>query len=272
MKNFSRLSITLVSIVIFCSSQVRATVGGEKVLYNFVYNSTDESVYYMRQDFGGRGCPPELFKTSLNSEQSIVVYSCDTGESLSQQKVESEISKITNGFKSLIPINLKSNAITVDITFVKNENYSFEIAELYRRHFTATIYQNGKKIKEFPLTGCRLDQPFVFQGYSIPGFNKKIMLLVSAKGDCNEGGYIQESMHVLGDLIDINKTEITNFYKGPSALKLNEGSLVVYEADTGNGATTVGSSTTVQVSSSTEAEVERKSFWMRFIDWIKNLF
>ena len=271
MKNFSPLFIALALFSILTIKEVRATVGGETVLYNIVYNNADESVYYTKQDFGGRGCPPELLKLSLNSEKSTVVYSCDTGESLAREKVESIIRTITENFKLLIPINLKSNSISVDIKFVRNENYSFEISELYRRHFTATIYQNGKKIKDIAITGCNLDQPFVFQGYSVPGFNKKIIILLSTKGDCNEGGYIYETIHVLGGLDDVNKTEISNFYKGPSALKLNEGSLIVYEANTINLVNEVDNKT-INTSSSTEKEIIKSSLWDRFLRWIKSLF
>jgi hypothetical protein len=271
MKNFTTIRTALVFFSILTINTVSATVGGEKVLYDAVYNYRDESVYYTKQDFGGRGCPPELLKLSLNSGESTVVYSCDTGESLPHEKVESAIRTITENFKPLTPINLKSNSIVIDIRFVRNENYSFEINELYRRHFTATIYQNGKKLKDITITGCNLDQPFVFQGYSIPGFNKKIILLLSTKGDCNEGGYIDETIHVLGDLDTINKTEIANFYKGPSALKLNEGSLVVYEADTISIANEVGT-TTVSSSTGIEKEIPKSSLWKKFLAWVTSLF
>lgn len=271
MKNYTIIRIAFVLFSILTINTVSATVGGEKVLYDVAYNNRDESVYYTKQDFGGRGCPPELLKLSLDSGESTVVYSCDTGESLPHEKVESAIRTITENFKPLTPINLKSNSIAVDITFVRNENYSFEINELYRRHFTVTIYQNNKKIKDIAITGCNLDQPFVFQGYSIPGFNKKIVLLLSAKGNCNEGGYIDETVHVLGGLDTINKTEIANFYKGQSALKLNEGSLVVYETDTVNVANEVGA-TTVSSSTSIEKEIPKSSLWNRFLLWIASLF
>ncbi|MEI7424811.1 MAG: hypothetical protein WCK10_01685 [Candidatus Staskawiczbacteria bacterium] len=70
-----------------------------------------------------------------------------------------------------------------------------------------------------------------FCGYAIPGFDKKIILLSSAVSNCNEGGYIYETLNVVGGVDNLKKDYWSNSYKGSSALVPNEGSLVVYEAD-----------------------------------------
>jgi len=214
-----------------------ATVGGPTLIYEFVYNPLDESVYYIEQDHSGRGCPPELFKLSLNSSETKVAYSCDEGERLASQNgydyssVGVKINEIIEDFKFLAPLSLKANNISVDIDFVNAENYSPEFDEVIRRNFIATIYQNEVKVDEFTITGCSLNQPFVFHGYAIPGFEKKIMVLLSTKGDCFEGGYTKETLHMISNVSNIDKTPSVNFYKGQSALIPNEDSLVVYESD-----------------------------------------
>ena len=67
---------------IFTVNNVLATVGGPTFIYDFRYNPLDESVYYIKQDFGGRGCPPELIRLSLNSGKTDIAYSCSEGEKI----------------------------------------------------------------------------------------------------------------------------------------------------------------------------------------------
>ncbi len=81
-----------------------ATVGGGSYIHSFKYNPLDESVYFIRNDMGGRGCPPELIKISLNTGKEQTVFSCDMGEKLrtnnsyDPSSVTSEIDKLTTGF------------------------------------------------------------------------------------------------------------------------------------------------------------------------------
>jgi hypothetical protein len=249
-----------------------ATVGGETFVYDFTYNPSDESVYYTQIDRSGRGCPPELKKISLNSEKPTVVFSCDQGEKLTEEQVNSQINLITSKFKPLVPVSLKSNAISADIRFIKVETYDSESKDVLMRHFALDIYQHGKKIKEFEVTGCTLAQPFTIQGYSIPGFDKKIILLISAKNNCYEGGYIYETMKVLGGVDNLDKTVMNNFYKGPSPLLPNEGNLVTYESDKVNTAMTASTSIITELITIISEEIKTDSWWTKLINWFRNLF
>ena len=234
---FSLLLVVLFSLL--GVGQVQATVGGPTFIYDFKYNPVDESVYYVKISESGRGCPPELMKISLNNGKSEVVFSCSDGEKLSSETlVSSEINKITKDFKLLTPLNLRENNIAIDINFLNSENYSPEINELLRRNFSASVYQINNKVTDFTIPGCKMEQPFVFAGYAIPGFDKKIILLSSAVNDCNEGGYIYETLYVIGGVDNLNKNYWSNSYKQASALAPNEGSIVVYEADKPNISTT----------------------------------
>ncbi len=214
-----------------------ATVGGPTYIYNFKYNPQDESVYYTKSDFGGRGCPPELRKMSLSTGVHSTVYSCEQGEKLLSggeydvSKVNAEINRITAGFKDLTSLSLKKSAISIDVNFVRSEKDS-EYNEIQRSLFTASVYQGGNKVTDLSIQGCNLEQPFLFEGYSIPGFDKKIALLLSTKGDCFEGGYIGETLHVVGGVLNLDKSSYTNSYKGESALVPHEGTLLIFEADT----------------------------------------
>lgn len=264
-------SILFLGFLLSATEYASATVGGETFIYDFKYNPSDESVYYTQMDLGGRGCPPELKKISLNSEKSTVVFSCDQGEKITEVQVNSQINTITKNFKALVPLGLKSNAISVDINFVKAETYDSASEDILLRHFTLDVYQNGKKIKEFPVTGCALDQPFTIQGYSIPGFDKKIMLLISAKNNCYEGGYIYESLQVLGGVANLDKTVTGNFYKSASPLLPNESNLVTYESDKAGIFEVASTSTTTPVPVITE-EIPAESWWTKLLNWFRNLF
>jgi len=260
---------TFLFLLVFLSSvftvkNVLATVGGPTFIYDFKYNPSNESVYYIKQDFGGRGCPPELIKISLNTEKTDIAFSCSEGEKLPPAEnpytspASIEISRITKDFKALSPINLKDNNISININFVSEENYSPEVNDLLRRHFTAYVYQNGSKIDELKITGCNLDQPFLFQGYAIPGFEKKIALLLSTRGDCFEGGYIDENLYVVGGVNNLDKTPLTNFYKDLFGLTPNEGSLVVFESDKGsNEITKTPTQTQTQTPPPTQTEQQK---------------
>jgi hypothetical protein len=274
------INLFIVSISIFTLETAHATVGGETLIWDFKYNPANESVYYELSDGGGRGCPPQLFSLSLNSEKSSTAFSCSEGEQLSREQVDSKINAIASGFKPLLPLSLKNNAIAIDVNFVKAETYGVGSNDILLRHFTATLYQNGKKVKEFPLTGCSLDQPFTFQGYSIPGFNKKIIVLVSAVNNCAEGGYIYESLQVVGGVDNLDKTVVDNFHKGTSPLSPNIGNVVIRESDTvstvqgnPNSTSTIVSNESVKLPITVVTEeVIAESFFAKIINWLRNLF
>lgn len=181
-------------------------------------------------------------KTSLVAEESQIAYSCDQGEQLlangdyDNSRVYSEINKITDGFKNLTPISLKENKISIDVAFVKNETYSPASNEFSGAIFDVSVYEDTVKIKNMSVQGCNTEQPFTFEGYAIPGFNKKIVLLLSTKGDCFEGGYIKETIHVVGGLDSVSKNTTITSFKNETALSPHEGTLVVFESDEVTGA------------------------------------
>ncbi len=220
------------------TNTAHATVGGPTFVYDFTYNHADESVYYIRNSQNGRGCPPELLKISLATGASQVAYSCDEGEKLLVPAngydlfpVNTKIVSLTNSFKPLTPIHLKKNDFSVEVRFVNYENISPEIDEILKANFIASVSQAGKKLVEFPIVGCKETQPFTFAGYAIPGFEKKIVLLLSAKGDCWEGGYINESLHVVGGVTILDRTSVVDFDKRNAPLIAANGTLEVFAAD-----------------------------------------
>lgn len=219
---------------------VQATVGGPTYVYNLKYNPADSSLYYIELAESGRGCPPVLKKISVITLQTLTVLSCNDGEKIGNDGVETEINGITTDFKYISQIDLNTNKIRVDLAFSREEKIEEWVT---RTLFTARIYQNDTFITEFPVTGCSLDQPFVIGGYEIPGLNKKLVLLVSTKSDCMEGGYTGETLHPINaDVLD--RTSVSNSYKFRSALAPTESTLVVYEQSRTSGTPVISSSPT----------------------------
>lgn len=227
---------TLTTLVILAGTGAgiaHATVGGPTYVYDFTYNPANESVYYISNAMSGRGCPPELMRLSLVDSTIQKAYSCEEAEAQLTPPTTylSPIINITETFKHLASINLKKNNISVDVRFLNYKNISLDVSEIKKANFVATAYQGDEKLVDFPIVGCSAEQPFTFAGYAIPGFEKKIILLLSAKGDCWEGGYTRESLYVVGGVSNLDKTPIGNFYKNASALVPNEGTLVVFAKD-----------------------------------------
>ncbi len=280
----SFISLIVLSIPIFAN----ATVGGETLVYDFKYNPSNESIYYTKTDGGGKGCPPYLMKISLNSEKSDVVFSCDEGIEMSDDtKIRSKINSLYSNFRSLNALNFKKNIITTEVTYIKSETYDQESKEVFRRYFIASVYQNGKKVKEFPLSGCYMEQPFTFQGYSIPGFDKKILILVSAIGNCAEGGYVNEHLEIVGGVDNLDKTGYW-FYKSGFPIAANIGNIVAYATENINAVNSTTASSQVATTTTHEKillsegvpapintvtkEIPQvESFLTRLINWFKNL-
>ncbi|KND49918.1 MAG: hypothetical protein AB197_00200 [Parcubacteria bacterium C7867-002] len=230
--------ISLFTITL-CASPVFATVGGPTYIGFFKYNSADESVYYVEHSQSGRGCPPELKKISLATEKDETVFSCTQGEELTGSnytegltRVRDHINEITAPLKDITPISLPKNNIRIDVEFVRSEHTDPTIDWTTLSHFVAKVYQGTTKVDEFPITGCNTEQPFSFAGYAIPGFEKKIVLLSSTKGDCFEGGYTVERLHVAAGLDGLNKEYSGQYKTDQSPLTPHESTVVLFERDT----------------------------------------
>ncbi len=221
------LGVALVAGLIFAAT-VSATVGGPTLVYNLRFDTKTDAVYFTEYSETGRGCLPELKKLSLATGVSETIYPCD-GEVFDATKREAEISAYTDGMNYLSSINLKKNGIEVALE-VGEEEY-LEPGWLLKTKMTAHVYQNGTKKLSFPLSACNAEQPFVIDGYFAPTHADKLVLLVSGKNDCFEGGYTLESLKIVPNVTLVDDATL-NVYKRPSALAPHEGSLVVYPGQT----------------------------------------
>ncbi len=209
-------------------SQVKATTGGPTFIYNLTFNPADSSVYFLERSEGGKGCPPELKKISLLDEIITDVISCDMAGMLDKSELDLEINTITSNFKDVTMLLLPRNSIAFDVSQVRTEMLSD--GWVSRTEFLVTVYQNGKQIGQFPATGCSANQPFVFGGYLARGITKKFILILSTKGDCFEGGYSKDTIHVINGITIEDKSSYGDA-KSDKPLTKNEATIVVNIAD-----------------------------------------
>jgi len=236
MKKIYYMSSLILLALILVVPKVYATVGGPTFIHNFKYNTADQSIYYVETSASGRGCPPMLMKVSVVTEVVDVMHSCDEGEEFIKNSnnnfgvVLPALYKVTSGYSDLNLVNLKSNGIKIDVNLIDFVTLP-DTDYVMNANFTASIYQNGIKISDIPLAGCNTEQPFVFSGYSIPGYTDKMALVISTKNDCMEGGYTYEKMYIVSGVKNlVNSTSYGR--KENSALVPSEDTLVVFEPDT----------------------------------------
>ncbi len=217
-----KTKIIIVSLAfVFFASTASATVGGPSNVFDLKFDAKSNSVYYQVQSFGGRGCPPILMSLSIANNSTKEIIPCDDEDS-----TEERINALTGNLPTISPIHLRKNNISVSVE-EKSVEYWENSEEIVRRSFVAHVFQNNKKVESIPFSGCNLDQPVVIDGYTIPNAGHTIVFLFSTKGDCFEGGYISESLHVVSGL-NITPDTSVYAYKSSESLAPHEGSLVVY--------------------------------------------
>ena len=89
--------------------------------------------------------------------------------------------------------------------------------------------KNGSELGKINFRGCSQDQPHVFEGYMVPN-TTAMAFLVSNKGDCYEGGYVKETLHLIKGVQYVNVDPVRS-YKTESATELNTGNMVVYATE-----------------------------------------
>lgn len=225
-------ALFLLAVFSFLTSteKVFATVGGPTYISGIASDATNKFLYYTVNDGGGRGCPPIVHKVDLNTLQDAPVKSCDDFEKefpyteAGLQAYNQFISSVYENFLYLGSVSLEKNNITVDVKFI-----SEEIQEGYGdspvwSNFRARISQDGRELGSIDFRGCTADQPHIFEGYMIPN-SDTMALLISNKGDCFEGGYVKETLHVISG-VKYYDTNIVRSFKTASATEPNVGNVV----------------------------------------------
>ena len=232
-KNYTLLSIVILAIfsLLLSSEKVLATVGGPTYISQIAYNASNNSVYYIENDHGGKGCPPIIHSVNVTNTRDVEVKTCDevfqqfpsSSDESDGQNYMQFIADIYNNLSYLGSVSLEKNFIDVRARILSEH---IENGETYWNEFQAVITQDNKEIAKLNFRGCAKDQPNVFEGYRIPDTDS-MAILISNKGDCFEGGYVHESLSIIKG-IKYYDTNIIRSIKEASATEPNLGNRVVY--------------------------------------------
>ena len=231
---FLLIFIFVIFSLFLSSEKVFATVGGQTYISQIAYNASDDSVYYIENNYGGKGCPPIIHSVNLSKIQDVDVKTCDEVlqeffSNYSARSGENEgrynefIAGIYQNLLNLGGVSLKKNNIDIRVEFLSER---IEAGEKFWTEFRATITQDSKEIAKLDFRGCVKDQPHIFEGYRIPNTDA-MAILISNKGDCFEGGYVQEILKVVRG-ITYYDTNTVRSIKENTATEPNLGNIVVY--------------------------------------------
>ena len=225
------------------NGEVLATVGGPTYLSEIAYNASNNAIYYLVNNYGGKGCPPIIHSINLANNQNTEVKTCDEVlqeyfKDYSEENNQKYRQFISDFYENLShpylgSVSLKKNKINVNVRALSEH---VENGEKYWTEFRATITQDNKDVAKIDFRGCDKEQPHVFEGYKIPNSDAMVGL-ISNKSNCFEGGYTGEALYPIKN-VKYYATGIVRGFKGSSATEPNLGNLTVYassgEAEGGN--------------------------------------
>ncbi len=230
---YTTISKFFVVVVALCalvglSGKVFATVGGPKYISGIALSTLRNTIYYTLHDNGGRGCPPIVHAIDLTTLKDTEVKSCTqveegTTTEVGQQHYVEFVSDLLYDLPFLGSVSLKRNNIAINVDFLSEHT---EEGYTQWSEFRAHIIQDDKEVGQISFRGCSQDQPHIFEGYMVPN-SDTMLILISNKGDCFEGGYVYETLRIIKG-VTYHDTNIVRSYKDASATEPNSGNLVVY--------------------------------------------
>jgi len=218
MKKFTITSVIVAVFSLSILSTVHATVGGETLIQSILYSpSNSQQIIYKVQNYGGKGCPPEIFSFSTQTGVSTALISCNDADGTSQTKFNSISEDTLSQYPNLLRhIDLSKNKISARLTLVAEQEVDEASQNFGRADFHLDVFQNGEKKTGINYSGCSKDQVHIVEGYIVP--NKNWMaLLVSTKGDCFEGGYASENLYLVPNITLYNQAPLLIKDKGATA-------------------------------------------------------
>lgn len=213
MKNI--LIITAIAVTYSLSPALtNATVGGPTLIDSIQYSSANKSqIIYEELSYSGKGCPPGITLMNLQTSARTKLASCNDADWMNSTSYNAKLENILASYPSLLKhIDLGKNNISAQITITGRKSATEQNYFLESTDFRLDVFQNGEKKASYTYSGCSTSQLHVIEGYIIPNVNT-LVLLVSTKGDCFEGGYTRETLYTVPN--------ITLYNQSPLALKNN---------------------------------------------------
>lgn len=208
MKNTLFLATVAVTYLLN-STFAHATVGGPTLIDSIQYSSADkETIIYEQQSLSGKGCPPEVYSIDLPLGTKNKLISCSDADWTNQTSYNARLESILAKYPSLLKhINLSKNNISVQIIVTDQKAATQQNYYLESTDFRLDVYQNGEKKSSYIYSGCSPEQLHIIEGYIIPNVNI-LVLLISSKGDCFEGGYAREVLYTVPNIILYNQNPL----------------------------------------------------------------
>ena len=227
------LAFLVVSGLLLTGDFVHATVGGPSYIRDLRYSpeqasesSSLVSIFYRKDDYGGRGCPPEYFALSASTGRKNLVITCAEAENTPEIYEERVDSLLDYYNTSLDRISLTKNNITASVELVNTVPINETEGEYWGySNFILDVFQDGVRKTSIPFSGCKQDQPHILKGYAAPTDNALILLLSSVP-DCFEGGYISEEVYLVPAVSIIDRTVLPP--RSTEGAAFEEGNLRVY--------------------------------------------
>lgn len=200
------MAATLFGGMSLLAAVTHATVGGPTLIHTLQYGTEKNYVLYEEQNYGGKGCPPGANLLDLRDGSVVPMVSCSDADWMDtnayNQRLESTLSRYPNLLKH---IDLTKNGITANVSVTKVTKSNEDAGIFPKTDFKMDVYQNGTLAGSFSYSGCSANQVHIVEGYVIP-YTTNLVLLLSTKGDCFEGGYTNETLHVIHNvnIVDMN--------------------------------------------------------------------
>lgn len=191
----------IAGVFIINVSPVQATVGGPTVISEVRANEAGE-VIYVQQSMSGRGCPPIIYSLDTETGAKNVLVSCDLSEQdlkgytelFSQTLVQFPTVLESVAFESMgVEMRAKINVVREVTEDLENNVFS-------RTDYSVDILRNDQKLGTLEYSGCKPDQAHEFKIYPLANPDK-LLIKSTSIGDCFEGGYPVDRLHLLDNPI-----------------------------------------------------------------------
>jgi hypothetical protein len=227
--NYVLLLVSIIFSFSIMTERAFATVGGPTYISSIASNVENNSVYYTVHSNGGSGCPPSIHRVDLITLADSELKSCRQFEqefSFTEEGLQKYSQFMADTYQDLPylgSVSLKKNNIDITVEFLSEH---LEEGSVFWREFRATMIQDNKQVAKIDFRGCAQDQPHVFEGYRIPN-SDMMAILISNKGDCFEGGYLKEVLHIIKG-VKYYDTNVVRSFKEESATEPNLANLIVH--------------------------------------------
>ncbi|MDP3975849.1 MAG: hypothetical protein Q8P95_02940 [bacterium] len=222
--HLSFLSLLLGLFCLLSVDQAHATSGGGKTLTDIHFDQQKGEIRYLINDYGGRGCLPELHSYSLATGKTTTLISCDEQE---KDTSGTDYQEAVGRWEKIREKTLKENAIPLrELSLSSIElDFSMNPTELKDQDFPRLLgiqissFQDGVQQNTLNIDVCAIDNDSIFSydGINLKGFSAPdldmVFIVVTAIQVCRESGYVSESGFALKN-IDLSSA---SFLKAPSA-------------------------------------------------------